>query len=100
SVEDGETRCQSLILLLELNLLKVSGIDVLTRLKADRRTRDTPVIALTMSNQDRDIGVGRQLGCEAHIVKPVGLKNFSQIVAYFNLEWTLIAANDRTGGAD
>ena len=83
------------IILLDLDLPKVSGMDILTRLKAESRTRDIPVIVLTASDHDRDIAACRRLGCEDYIVKPVGFQNFSQITPHFKLAWTLV-----TNGSD
>lgn len=85
------------IVLLDLNLPKVSGIEVLTRLKADERTRDIPVIILTASDHDRDMIACRRLGCDAYIVKPVGFQNFSQITSHFKLAWTLVTNSSPEG---
>ena len=78
------------IILLDLNLPKKSGVEVLERIKADKRTHNIPVIILTASNQDRDIITCRRLGCEDYIVKPVGFQNFSQITPRFELAWMLV----------
>src|ERR1700730_15669484 len=56
------------IILLDLNLPKINGIEVLRRIKADQRTRHIPVIVLTVSNRDRDINECRRLGAETYIV--------------------------------
>jgi CheY-like chemotaxis protein len=78
------------VVLLDLNLPKGGGLEVLRRLKADERTRDIPVIVLTASTRDRDIGECRRLGAANYIVKPVGLHNFSEVTARLNLRWMLI----------
>lgn len=85
----------SYIILLDLNLPKVSGIEVLTQIKGDKRTRNIPVIILTASNQDKDVIACRRLGCNEYIVKPVGFQNFSQIVPQFSLGWTLVRNGSR-----
>jgi CheY-like chemotaxis protein/DNA-binding transcriptional regulator YiaG len=80
----------SQIILLDLNLPKKSGIEVLEKLKANKQTRHIPVIVLTVSNQDRDIVQCRRLGCEDYIVKPVGFQKFSNIIPHIRLGWTLV----------
>jgi two-component system response regulator len=81
------------VVLLDLNLPKVGGLEVLRRLKADERTRDIPVIILTASTRDRDIGECRRLGAANYIVKPVGFHNFIEITARLSLGWMLIKPN-------
>lgn len=81
------------VVLLDLNLPRVGGLEVLRRLKADERTRDIPVIILTASTRDRDIGECRRLGAENYIVKPVGFHNFSEVTARLSLGWMLIKPN-------
>lgn len=78
------------VVLLDLNLRKSGGLEVLRRLKADERTRDIPVIVLTASTRDRDIGECRRLGAAHYIVKPVGFHNFSEVTARLSLGWMLI----------
>jgi CheY-like chemotaxis protein len=81
------------VVLLDLNLPKVGGLEVLRRLKADERTRDIPVIILTASTRDRDIGECRRLGAANYIVKPVGFHNFSEVTPRLSLGWMLIKPN-------
>jgi CheY-like chemotaxis protein len=78
------------VVLLDLDLPKGGGLEVLRRLKADERTRDIPVIVLTASTRDRDIGECRRLGAANYIVKPVGFHNFTEVTARLNLGWMLI----------
>jgi CheY-like chemotaxis protein len=77
------------VILLDLNLPKIDGLEVLRRIKADRRTRDIPVIVLTASDRDSDIAVCRQQGVESYIVKPVGFQNFSEVTQRLQMEWAL-----------
>jgi CheY-like chemotaxis protein len=77
------------VILLDLNLPKIDGLEVLRRIKADRRTRDIPVIVLTASERDSDIAVCRQHGVESYIVKPVGFQNFSEVTQRLQMEWAL-----------
>jgi two-component system, response regulator len=81
------------IILLDLNLPKIDGIEVLRRIKADQRTRHIPVIVLTVSNRDRDIEECRRLGAETYIVKPVNFQNFSEVTPRLSLAWVLVKPN-------
>ena len=83
------------IILLDLNLPKKSGLEVLRRIKADKLTKDISVIVLTVSTRDRDIAECRQLGVETYIIKPVGFQKFSEVTSTLNLAWTLVKP-DRT----
>jgi CheY-like chemotaxis protein len=77
------------VILLDLNLPKVPGLEVLRQIRTDPRTREIPVVVLTASNQDRDIAACRRLGVEHYIVKPVGFQNFSEVTPHLSLEWAL-----------
>lgn len=81
---------QPKIILLDLNLPRLNGLDVLRQIKADQRTRKIPVIILTVSNRDRDIAECRRLGAKTYIVKPVGFRNFSEVTSNLSLAWTLV----------
>jgi CheY-like chemotaxis protein len=78
------------VVLLDLNLPKVSGLEVLRRIKGDERTRTIPVIVLTMSKRDRDIGECHRLGVETYIVKPVDFVSFSKVTPQLSLRWALL----------
>jgi CheY-like chemotaxis protein/DNA-binding XRE family transcriptional regulator len=78
------------MVLLDLNLPKVSGLEVLRRIKADARTRPIPVVVLTASKFDRDVEASRRLGADAYIVKPVDFQNFSEITPGLSLQWALL----------
>ncbi|PZR75892.1 MAG: two-component system response regulator [Chthoniobacterales bacterium] len=80
------------VILLDLNLPKKSGVEVLKRLKTDRLTREIPVIVLTGSRRDRDIRECRRLGAANYLVKPVDFENFSRITRYLSLGWKLVNA--------
>jgi two-component system, response regulator len=81
------------LILLDLNLPRKSGLEVLREIKADERTRKIPVIVLTGSNRDRDITECRRLGAVFYILKPVEFQNFSEVTARLNLGWMLIKPN-------
>ena len=78
------------IILLDLNLPKIDGLEVLRRIKADPRTRTIPVIVMTSSKADRDIAAAKRLGAETYIVKPVGFQNFSTMTLKLSLQWALL----------
>jgi|ERR1051326_465300 CheY-like chemotaxis protein len=84
------------VVLLDLNLPKVSGLEVLRRLKADSRTLSIPVVVLTASERDRDIDESRRLGAESYIVKPVDFHRFSQITPQLKLSWSLVKHHSAT----
>lgn len=78
------------MILLDLNLPKVSGLEVLRRLKTNKRTRMIPVVVLTASQNSRDIAECRRLGAETYLVKPVTFQTLSQATPYLNLNWALL----------
>jgi CheY-like chemotaxis protein len=84
---------QPRVILLDLNLPGISGLEVLRRIKGDPRTQHIPVIILTVSKRDRDIEACRRLGAEAYIVKPVDFQNFSEVTPRLSLGWVLVKPN-------
>jgi CheY-like chemotaxis protein len=78
------------VILLDLNLPKISGLEVLRRIKADPRTRNIPVVVLTASERNRDIEESRRLGVESYIVKPVSFRNLSEVTPQLRLCWALL----------
>jgi len=81
------------LILLDLNLPEKSGLEVLREIKADARTRNIPVIILTISERDADINECRRLGAETYIVKPVSFQNFSKVTSFLSLSWMLVEPN-------
>jgi len=78
------------LILLDLNLPKIDGIEVLRRVKADERTRGIPVVVLTVSQHSRDIIECQTLGADAYLVKPVEFQNFSRLTPKLSLHWALL----------
>jgi len=78
------------VVLLDLNLPKVGGHDVLRTIRADARTKLIPVVVLTSSKQDRDLIEGYNLGANSYVVKPVDFTQFSAAVAQLGLYWLLL----------
>ena len=78
------------VVLLDLKLPKVNGIEVLRRLKEDPRTRMIPVVVLTSSREDKDIIKSYQLGVNSYIVKPVNFEQFTESARQLGLYWLLL----------
>ena len=78
------------IVLLDLKLPKVDGMEVLRRLKADDRTCNTPVVILTSSREERDIVEGYRLGVNSYVQKPVQFDKFVEAVANLGLYWMVL----------
>lgn len=77
-------------ILLDLKLPKVSGMEVLRKLKSDESRRTIPVIVLTSSREDRDLDEAYRLGVNSYIVKPVDFDKFVQAVEQLGLYWSLL----------
>lgn len=78
------------VILLDLKMPRVNGLEVLERIKSDERTQMIPVVVLTSSNQDPDIAKCYALGANSYIVKPVGFDNFMSTVSELGLYWMLL----------
>jgi CheY-like chemotaxis protein len=78
------------LILLDLKLPKVDGIEVLKRIKADERTRMIPVVMVTSSAEGRDIVESYKLGVNSYVVKPVEFEQFSETVAKAGFYWMLV----------
>ena len=78
------------IVLLDLKLPKVSGLEVLSRLKADPRTKRIPIVVLTSSREDADLARCYELGVNSYVVKPVDFGQFAEAVRQLGLYWLLL----------
>ena len=78
------------VILLDLKLPKVDGMEVLRRIKQDERTRTIPVVVLTSSSEDRDLAEAYALGVNSYIVKPVDFDKFVEAVERLGLYWSLL----------
>ena len=78
------------LILLDLKLPKIGGLEVLRQLRADPRTRLTPVIILTSSVEEQDVIRGYDLGCNSYIHKPVDFTQFTEAVKTLGLYWLVL----------
>ncbi len=85
-----DTAEQPQVVLLDLKLPKLDGLEVLRRLRADPRTRLLPVVILTTSNEDRDILSSYQLGANSYIRKPVDFEQFIEAARQLGLYWLVL----------
>jgi two-component system response regulator len=81
---------QPQVVLLDLNLPAIGGLEVLRRIRADDRFRRLPIVILTSSNEDRDKLAGYGLGANSYVRKPVDFRQFSEAVTQLGLYWMLV----------
>jgi two-component system response regulator len=87
---EGRTNGSPKVVLLDLKLPKIDGLEVLQRLRADSKTRSLPVVVLTSSREERDIVESYQLGVNSYIVKPVDFEQFTDTVRQLGFYWALL----------
>jgi len=78
------------LVLLDLKLPKVDGMEILRRVKADSRTKNIPVVLVTSSREERDLVSGYDLGANSYLQKPVDFEEFRKMVKCLGLYWLVI----------
>lgn len=78
------------VILLDLKLPKISGLEVLRQIRASDRTRFLPIVVLTSSSEDRDIIESYNLGANSYVCKPIEFDRFTEAVSQLGLYWALI----------
>jgi len=79
-----------IVVLLDIKLPKVDGLEVLRRVRADKRTKTLPVVILTSSDEQEDKVRGYDLGCNSYVRKPVKFDEFAEAVKSLGLYWLLL----------
>jgi len=86
------------VILLDLKLPKIDGLDVLKRIKGDPRTRLIPIVVLTSSKEQSDVVESYKLGVNSYIVKPVNFERFSDAVRNLGLYWRVLNQPPKVAG--
>lgn len=86
----GENRFEPSLVLLDLKLPKVSGLEVLKRLRADQRTKLLPLVILTSSKEESDVISGYSFGANSYVRKPVDFNQFADAVQKLGLYWLVL----------
>ena len=89
-LRDGRVPNERRLILLDLNMPKMNGIEFLRSLRADEALNHTPVVVLTTSNDEQDKVQAYNLNVAGYLVKPVTFSNFVELTAALNKYWTLV----------
>lgn len=78
------------IIILDLKLPKVTGIEVLQKIKSDERTKRIPVVVLTSSKESRDVKDAFSLGVNSYVTKPLKFEEFAKVIAELGMQWMIL----------
>jgi len=87
---EGREGGEPIVVLLDLKLPKVDGLEVLERIKSDQKLRHTPVVMLTSSREEQDLVRSYHLGVNAFVVKPVGFEKFFEAIQDLGMFWAVL----------
>ena len=87
---DRDISIMPTVILLDLNMPKVGGLEVLERVRADERTKLVPVVILTASKEEDDLINSYQLGANSYVRKPVDFARFAEAVRHLGMYWVLL----------
>lgn len=87
---DRSTNNQPKVILLDIKLPKMNGLEVLQAIKSNAQTQHIPVVMVTSSREDPDIKTAYRLGANSYVVKPVGFENFLEAMSHIGLYWLLV----------
>jgi two-component system response regulator len=99
-LRESDRRPRPVLVLLDINLPKVSGLEVLRRIRTDERTRYLPVVVLSTSSEDRDIVESYDLGANSYVRKPVVFTEFVDAVKALGVYWLLVNQSVLTPNGD
>ncbi len=85
------------VILLDINLPKISGLEVLQQIKTDSRTRHIPVVVMTSSKEQQDLITSYRLGVNGYVVKPVEFEAFAKVVADLGFFWLVVNETPKGG---
>jgi len=90
SYKDRDINKKPKVILLDLKLPKVDGLEILRKIKSDERTKDIPVVVLTSSKEEKDRIESYRLGVNSYIAKPVDFSRFTEAVRELGFYWLLL----------
>lgn len=98
AVPEGASEMPTFVLL-DLNLPKLSGLEVLRRIRADARMKRLPVVILTSSREERDISSCYDQGASSYVRKPIGSESFGDVIRQIGVYWTKVNEPPPPAGA-
>jgi len=88
--KDRDLKEMPAVILLDLNLPKISGLEVLAKIRSDERTKRLPVVIFTTSNEEKDLAGAYQNGANSYVRKPVDLTQFNEAIRQLGLYWAVL----------